>query len=229
MYMQDSYLKEFDTTIKKIDGKFIVLEQSVFHPKGGGQPHDTGKIICGDQSYTVMFVGKFDGILSHEVDKEGLKEGDTVHCVIDWERRYKLMRMHTAAHLVSAIFIKNASAKITGNQLDVDKSRIDFNLENFDKEKIEKYVGEANQIASEGHEVKVYFMLREEALKNPQMVKLAGAMPPKVKELRVVEIDGVDVQADGGTHVHNTKEIGTITIIKMGNKGKNNRRLYFTL
>jgi len=232
LYLTDSYLKEFDAKVLSVkDNKFVVLNQTVFYPQGGGQPCDTGKLIrkSDNKEFSVVFVGKFGGDISHEVGEEGLQEGDEVHGVIDWDRRYRIMRMHTTAHLLSTIFHKQTGALITGNQLGEEKSRIDFNLEEFDREKIESYVKRANEIAAYGVDVDNYMMPREEAMKKEGMVKLAGALPPEVKELRIVKIGDVDEQADAGTHVKNTKEIGTISIISLGNKGKNNRRLYFTV
>jgi len=227
-YMFDSYLKEFDTMIKSVkDDKFIVLNDTIFYPNGGGQPNDTGLLrIENGEEYKVIFVGKFSGEISHEVEKPGLKVGDKVKCIIDWDRRYAHMRYHTASHVLSAILHEKAGAQITGNQITEEKLRIDFNMDNFDRELLQEYVDEANLELKKNHEVTITFMEREEALKLPGMVKLAGALPPNVKELRIVTIGTVDRQADGGTHVKNTSECGSLEIIKAENKGKNNRRLY---
>ena len=228
--MHDSYIKEFEAAVESvIDGKYIVLDKTVFYPKGGGQPNDAGVLMKGDEEYPVVFVGKFEGRISHEISKEGLKEGDKVIGRIDWERRHRLMRMHTTAHLLSAIVHNKTGALITGSDLDTDKSRIDFSLEEFDRSQIDEFLKMANSIVQKDLPVKVSFMKREEAMKIPGMVKLAGAMPPNVDELRVVEIEGVDRQADGGTHVKSLREIGEIKIIKVENKGKSNRRVYYNL
>lgn len=230
LYLEDSYLKKFNTKVKKVNkGKFVVLEETAFYPNSGGQPHDTGFIQKGDEKFKVVYVGKFDGEISHEVEDRGLEEGDEVCCVIDWERRYSLMKMHTAAHVLSSVVHNETGAKITGNQLDVDRSRIDFSLDNFDKDKMGKYVAEASRILEKGLDVKTYTLPREEAMKIPSVVKLANALPPNIKELRIVEIGDVDTQADGGTHVKNTSEVGKIELVKVQNKGKNNRRIYYTL
>lgn len=229
IYMNNCYAKEFDATVIKADGKFIVLDKTAFYPQGGGQPADTGKLIKDEQEYTVVFAKKKGPDVSHEVDKEGLKEGDTVHGIIDWDRRHKLMRMHTAAHILSEIFHKETGALITGNQLNLEKSRIDFNLEHFDREKIGEYVAKANEIVQKNLPIKIYTLSREEALKIPSVTKLANVLPPAVQELRIVEIEGFDKQADGGTHVKSTKEVGEIEVVNAENKGKNNRRVYFTL
>ncbi|MAE13096.1 alanyl-tRNA editing protein AlaX [Candidatus Woesearchaeota archaeon] len=230
LYMDDSYLKEFDATVLSVtDDKFVVLDQTAFYPNGGGQPHDEGVFICNNEEYPVVFVGKFSGKISHEVSKPGLKEGDKIKGKINWERRYTFMRMHTAAHIVSAILHKQHNVLITGNQISPEKTRIDYNMEEFDKEKMKEYLAEADTAAKQNQDVTISYLDREEALKDPDMVKLAGALPPAVKQLRIVTIGDIDKQADGGTHVKNTQEIGTITFLKAENKGKNNRRLYYTL
>ncbi|MBW2985980.1 alanyl-tRNA editing protein [Candidatus Woesearchaeota archaeon] len=229
IYMTDCYAKEVDATVVKVDGKFVVLDKTIFYPQGGGQQTDTGKLVKDGQEYAVVFAKKVGPDVSHEVDKEGLKEGDAVHCVLDWDKRHMLMRMHTAAHILSEIFHKETGALITGNQLKVDKSRIDFSLENFDREKINEYVVKANEIVNQDLPIKIYALPREEAMKIPSVTKLANVLPPAVKELRIVEIVGFDVQADGGTHVNSTKEVGEIEVVSAENKGKNNRRVYFTL
>lgn len=232
LYMDDSYLKEFEAKVESVtkggENKFfIVLDKTAFYPDSGGQPYDTGKLTKGGVEYPVVYVGKFSGNISHEVSREGLKEGDVVKGVIDWERRYALMRMHTAAHLISEVFHRDSGAFITGNQLGLDKSRIDFSLEDFDREKMSEYFAKANEIVEKDLNVKTYFLPREEAIKIENITKLANVLPPNIKDLRIVEIDGFDIQADGGTHVKSTKEIGKIEFIKAENKGKNNRRIYF--
>ncbi|MBI2649827.1 alanyl-tRNA editing protein [Candidatus Woesearchaeota archaeon] len=230
LYMNDSYLKEFEATVESVkDGKFVVLDKTAFYPTGGGQPHDTGVFIRNNEEYPVVYAGKFSGKISHEVVKPGLKYGDGVIGRINWDRRYKFMRMHTAAHLLISIFNKESNVLITGNQIDEDKTRIDFNMENFDRDKIMQYIDTANDIIKQDLPVNVSYMPREEAMKIPGMVKLAGALPPDVHTLRIVEIPGIDLQADGGTHVKSLFEIGTIEFVKAENKGKDNRRVYYTV
>ena len=229
LYLLDPYMKEFDAVVSDAKGKFVVLDNTAFYPNSGGQPHDTGVMIVDGAEYRVVYAGKFGGNISHEVDREGLKAGDRVKCAVDWQRRHVLMRMHTAAHILSAIINKETGALITGNQLDVDQSRIDFSLEVLDREKIAEYVRMANVAVARNIEIKQYFLKREEAMKIPGVVKLASALPPAVEELHMVGIGDVDLQADGGPHVSNTKEVGAIELVKLENKGKNNRRIYYTL
>jgi Ser-tRNA(Ala) deacylase AlaX len=230
LFLIDSYLKEANASVVSVkEGKYLTLDQSVFYPKGGGQPHDTGKITKGDDIYSVGYVGKFSGKISNEVDHPGLNPGDKVHCILNWERRYKLMRSHTAAHVLAALLNKGTGALITGNQLEEDHVRFDFSLERFDKSVLESYLVKANQLFGTDVPVKWYELPRDEAIKIPGVVKMAEAFPPDLPILRIVEIVGVDRQADGGTHVRNLKEVGKVELIKTENKGKNNRRIYFKL
>lgn len=235
LYHKDSYLKEFTATITEVntnetgDPVFIVLDQTAFYPTGGGQPHDTGTLTKDGKAYHVVFVGNFNGNVSHQIDLPGLQPGDVVHGKIDWERRYMLQRMHTACHVLSSIFITQAGALITGNQLGIDQSRIDFSLDNFDREKIQEYIDKANQALATNQNVEVSFMPRAEAEKIPELSKLAMGLKQGVSEIRLIKIGDIDTQADGGTHVHNTKEVGSIELVKCENKGKANRRLYFRL
>ena len=228
--LTDSYLKECDATIISVkDGKFIELDQTCFYPRGGGLPSDTGKIIKNGNELRVVSVAKNEGIVYHELETANseINVGDKIHCIIDWERRYKLMRMHTAAHALAGIMNKESQVLVTGNQIDLEQSRMDFNLENPTKELIDGYIKKTNEGLKTNVDIKIYFMAREEALKVPGMVKLAGVLPPDVKELRILEIPGIDTQADGGPNVKNTSEVGEIEFIKMDSKGKNKRRVYF--
>jgi Ser-tRNA(Ala) deacylase AlaX len=230
LFLVDSYLKETSATVVSVkDGKYVTLDQTIFYAKGGGQPNDTGKIIRGPDIFNVVYVGKFSGEISHEVDREGLQAGDNVSCVLNWERRYKLMRSHTAAHVLTAVLNKGTGALITGNQLEEDHVRFDFSLEKFDKTLLEEYLAKANELFTKDIVVSWYELPREEALKIPGIVKMAEAFPPDLPVLRIVEILGLDRQADGGTHVRNLKEIGKVELLKTENKGKNNRRIYFRL
>ena len=230
LFLIDSYLKETKAKVISIkDGKYVTLDQTVFYPKGGGQPHDTGKLIKGKEVYKVVYVGKFSGEISHEVDKDGLQAGDEVCCVLNWDRRYKLMCSHTAAHVLAALLNKGTGALITGNQLEEDHVRFDFSLEKFDRELLKKYLGKANRLFGTDVPVKWYELPREEAMRIPGIVKMAAAFPPDLPALRIVEIVGLDRQADGGTHVRNLREVGKVELIKTENKGKNNRRIYFKL
>jgi misacylated tRNA(Ala) deacylase len=229
--MDDMYLKEWDTTVASVsEGKFIILDKTAFYPNAGGVEYDTGVIKTADgQEYKVVFAGKFGSHISHEVDRPGLKPNDKVHCTLNWERRHILMRYHTAAHILSGLFSKEYGAKITGNQLTTEKGRIDFDLDTFDKDYMIGLIQKANELIGKDLPVETYYLKREEALKDPSMLKLADKMPPEVENLRVVDIKGFDHQADGGCHVKSLKEVGKIIFLSADNKGKSNRRVYFKL
>ena len=230
LYMKDSYLRNWGAKVVSVkDDKYIILDKTAFYPKGGGQPWDEGYIIKNGEKFKVVYVGKFSGEISHEVDKPGLKEGDTVSCEIDWERRYTYMRYHTACHLVSNLLFRRANAKITGNQIELDKARMDFSMEDYSPEKLHTYVNEANEIIQKNLPVTIGYMSREEVLQKPELARLAIGLPKNIKEFRIIKIGDIDEQVDGGTHIKSLNEIGKIEILKTVNKGKNNRRLYFVL
>ncbi len=231
LYMDDSYLKEFDATILDVkEDKLIILDQTAFYPTGGGQQNDTGilkrKDANGnDEEFKVINVTKSENGALHEVDKPGLAIGDKIRGVIDWERRYAHMKAHTAAHVSSAILYKKFGVLISGNQLYEDKFRMDFNLENFDKNIFTSLIETTNEDIKRARKVKTYYLSREEAMKIPGIIKLAGTAPPNVDTLRIVEIEGLDIEADGGTHVHNTSEIGRLEFESAENKGKGRKRV----
>jgi misacylated tRNA(Ala) deacylase len=228
IYLEDSYLRAFDAVVLSASGGRVTLDKTAFYPASGGQPSDQGSIFKADEEFKVLGTTVLDGQIEHTVDRDGLKSGDTVHAVLDWERRYRLMRSHTACHILSAVIFRETGAKITGNQIDLSRSRVDFSLESFDKAKMSEYVEEANRLIGENRPVKIRVLSRDEALAIPDIVRLAMEVPDR-DEIRVVEIEGIDVQACGGTHVKSTGEIGRIKMIKAENKGKSNRRVYFAL
>lgn len=232
LYLDDMFIKEFEAEVKSVtDGRYIVLNQTSFYPKSGGIANDLGTLTRDDDDvFEVVYVGKFSGEISHEVGRAGLAVGDKVTGVLNWERRYTLMRYHTAAHVLSGVFYKFLGAKITGNEISSpEQGRIDFNLENFDRTLIEEHVEKSNEIIQENHPVSAYYMTREDVEKDPDLVKLAMGLPKGLKNIRIVDIKGFDRQPDGGCHIKSLREIGTIKLKKMVNKGKNNRRLYFIL
>ncbi len=227
LFWDDAYIKEFTATVASSEGNQVVLDQTAFHPRGGGLVGDTGSLEGVKVLDTIK--GDGDSIVHVSESPATWTAGSQVHGSIDWERRYRIMRMHTSAHLLSSIFNKETGALITGNQIEPDKSRIDFSLENFDREKMLLHCKQANEAIAKNPPVKTYFMQREEAMKIPGIIKLAAAAPPDVTELRIVEIEGYDIQADGGVHVKELGEITRIDPLKFENKGKSNRRLYFTI
>ena len=241
LFLEDSYAKEFDASVEDVsaDGLKVALNQTLFYPTGGGQPCDMGELVnAGDgRKYTVTEVRKEEGRVWHAILSEAghagegntIKPGDKVHGVIDWERRYKLMRMHTAAHLLGEVIYKETKALTTGNQLGIEESRIDSALEEMDNEKAQSFIETANELLSRNMDVKTYSLPRDEAMKREGIVKLAMGLPEHISVVRIVDIGGYDVQADGGTHVSNTREVGQLEFVKTENKGKGKRRLYFRL
>jgi Ser-tRNA(Ala) deacylase AlaX len=226
LYWEDAYSREFDARVVSVEEKGVVLDQTAFNPRGGGLVSDTGTL----GTVRVSEVVKEGEAIEHVVETPAhFVPGQQVHGVLDWERRFRIMRMHTSAHILSAVVNGETGALITGNQISPDESRVDFNLDNFDRDKMSYYIDRVNEEVRRELEVKTYFMKREEALANPGFVKLANAMPPSLEMLRIVQIGDVDTQADGGVHVKNTREIGKVVGLKTENKGKSNRRLYFTV
>lgn len=234
LYLTDSYLRECDAQVMKagkIDGKnFVVLDRTVFYPQGGGQPSDTGKMISQTgEEYKLLFAKNIGAEVSHELDREGLKTGDKVKCMVDWERRYKHMRMHTSAHIMAAVVNREYGALITGNQLGEQQTRMDFDAPAFTREKIPEVERKANEVISRGLPISIVFEEREKALARPELFRLKDVLPKEIPVLRILSIGDFDVQADGGTHVKNTSEIGKVKIVDMKNKGAENRRIYWEL
>ncbi len=232
LYQKDSYLREMDAVVVKVLDDAVVLDKTVFNPRSGGVAHDTGFLETEGRKYEVVNVRidrETGDVFHHLKSVEGLSEGVKVHGVIDWERRYRLMRLHTAAHILSAIMYRDYNALITGGDIQPDKAKDDFSIEALDRSVFEDAVKKANEVVRRGLEVKVYWLDREEAMKIEGIVKLASRMPPNVRRLRIVEIPGIDVQADGGPHVRNTSEIGEIRLLKVENKGRRRKRIYYTV
>ena len=226
LFWEDMYAKEFDAKVVTVSGARVVLDQTVFNPRGGGLVSDVGTL----DGKRVLEVVKEGEEIFHVLEaQDAVAAGKQVHGVLDWERRYRIMKMHTAAHILSSVVNTETGALITGNQISPDESRVDFDLESFDRSKMSHYIDKVNEAVARELEVKTFFMRREEALATPGFVKLANAMPPSLDVLRIVEIGDVDTQADGGVHVRNTREIGKVQGLRADNKGKSNRRLYFTV
>jgi misacylated tRNA(Ala) deacylase len=227
IYLEDSYLWAFSATVLEAFENRATLDKTAFYPQSGGQPADAGTLTRGGELFQVMGVEKEERGVVHILDRPGLEPGDGVVGQIDGDRRYQFMRSHTACHILSAVIFRETGAKITGNQIELSRSRVDFSLESFDKARMVEYVEKANQIVAENRPVTTRIISRSEALAIPDLLRLAMAVPDR-DMIRVVEIDGVDRQACGGTHVKNTGEVGRINMIKAENKGKANRRVYFS-
>ncbi len=233
LYQFDSYMREFDATVTRVEGDKVFLDQTAFHPRpSGGLDADHGILILPDgRRVRVVDVVMESGDVAHVVESsESIAAGMRVHGVIDWERRYRMMKLHTASHVLLAVLYNRYGVRVTGGHITPEMARddLDIQLENW-KDAVREAVEEANRIIRRCIEVKVYWLPREEALKIPGIVKLADKLPPEVDKLRIVEIPGVDIQADGAPHVRNTCEIPGIKIVKLESRGRRRKRVYYTL
>lgn len=226
LYSTDSYLKSFEGRVVEVLDDEVILDKTAFYPDSGGQPHDTGTLAMGGESFPVVYVRPAEDNIAHRVGRPGLVTGDLVRGEIDWERRHLIMRSHTACHLLSAVIFQRTGAMITGNQIGVDRSRVDFSLQDFDRSALADYVETVNEIIRQDRAVSIRLIPREEAMEIPSLVRLVKEVPDR-EVVRGVEVEGIDLQACGGTHVQRTGEIGRIKMLKAENKGKTNRRVYF--
>lgn len=229
LYLQDSYAKEFDAKVTSISGNDVTLDRTAFFPTGGGQLCDTGVLVSKGNTYKVVETVKGGDDVIHKLESaQGLAVGDEVRGTIDWSRRYALMRLHTALHVMDAVVVKNHSnGQITGGQIYEHKARIDFDMEGVSRELVEQIITESQKIIDEGHQIRVRMLSREEAAKVEGLARtVPGAELLKTLDVvRVVDIGDVDFQLDGGTHVANTKEIGRLKLIGYENKGSRRKRI----
>ena len=226
LYLQDPYIREFDAEVMDTDDHGIYLDRSSFYPGGGGQPCDTGWIL-GDKKYRVV---RMERDMLHIIEGEKPKIGTRVRGFIDWERRYRIMRLHTALHVISGVTYRRYGRDIiTGNQIYEDKARLDLSLENLTRELVEDIIEESNRVIEKGYEVRWYYISREEFEERPELMRVDPRLYDRYERIRVVEIVGFDLQADGGTHVRNLREVGKIKMERYKSKGKNKKRIYITL
>ena len=228
LFEENSYIKEFDSQIIYLDkiNKIIELEKTAFYGKGGGQPGDSGTLITKLETIEVIEVIKKEDTLLHQVNSvNNLKIGSLIKGKIDWNKRYKFMRMHTALHLLCAV----VPMGVTGGQIGDLKSRLDFNADanSINKEEIQEKL---NQVLKNDHKIIYEWIESEELEKKPELVRTMSVKPPETNgKIRLVKIGNIDLQPCGGTHVENTSEIGSITVGKIENKGKMNRRINISL
>jgi misacylated tRNA(Ala) deacylase len=228
LFRQDAYLKEADATVTGVEERGVRLDRTVFYPTGGGQPGDCGELRWDGGEARIVDSIKAEGndvlhVLAAGSPKPAI--GSKVKAILDWERRYRHMRMHTALHVMSAVIKGN----VTGGQVNADKSRLDFNLEG-DVPAKEWVTEEINRILSVDRPVTPQWVTDEELAARPELVKTMSVRPPMgVGRVRLLSIDGVDLQACGGTHVARTSEIGRVECTKIENKGKMNRRFTISL
>lgn len=230
LYQRDSYLRTFDARVTAVRPEGVVLDRTGFFPTGGGVLGDEGTLTGpGGQAYRVLeTLDNEQGVL-HRLDRAGPAVGDAVSGELDWTRRYLLMRYHTATHVLTGVMFKDYRVRVTGNQLTPEKGRVDFAFEQFDREVLETGFRRANALVAQDLPVRVSFVPAAEARARPELFKLETTFRHDLPELRLVDIVGFDVQADGGCHVASLKEIGRLVLTKCDNKGKANRRVYFAL
>jgi misacylated tRNA(Ala) deacylase len=227
LYQTDSYLKEFDAHVTAVEGNAVALDRTAFYATGGGQPHDTGLLSAGGRSWQVTEVRKQGDDVWHTLQGEGLPAvGDAIRGAIDWARRYQLMRTHTALHLLCGVIWRDYQAQVTGGNMDTDEGRLDFELRDFSNELAQEIIAKLNQEIAAARPVEVKILPREEAFQIPDLIRTKiNLLPEGIQQVRTVNIVGLDLQADGGTHVANTREVGRVTLLKTRSKGANNKRI----
>jgi misacylated tRNA(Ala) deacylase len=231
LYATDAYLREFDARVIELtlEGG-VILDRTAFYPTGGGQPHDLGTLSWVGGAASIVEVRKNGPLVVHRLEGASPAVGSAVHGQIDWERRYALMRHHTALHSMSGVIYELYGATVTGGQMYTDRARMDFLLPDLSQERLKTIEERTNELLSEGHPVSIRVLPRSEAFQIPDLIRTkVNLIPEGVKEIRVVNIEGIDQQADGGTHVANTREVGRVHITGSENKGKGNKRLEIVL
>ena len=227
---RDAYLRETTATVESITEDGVILDQTVFYARGGGQPGDTGTLEWDGGSVAVTDTYKASGAVVHAVDGEAPPPGTKVTARIDWERRHVLMRTHTALHVLSAVIWRDFGAKVTGGNMTPGEARMDFELDAISVDLGAEVEARLNEALAAGHEVSVDFMARTDALADPDLIRTkVNLIPEFVDPIRVITIGDIDKQADGGTHVANTSEVGRVRVVKTESKGKGNKRMRIAL
>lgn len=230
LYQTDSYIRDFTAQVTAVDAdqRAVYLNRTAFYPGGGGQPHDTGVLIAGDQTFIVAAVGRGN---AHLIDDEALPQvGAEVRGVVDWARRYQLMRTHTAMHILCGVVWRDYGASVTGGNMEPLKGRMDFEFERLQKELVGEIEARINAEVAAARDVIVRILPREDAFQIPDLIRTKiNLLPEGITEVRTVELAGLDLQADGGTHVANTREVGRIRITDYKSKGGINKRIYVEL
>jgi misacylated tRNA(Ala) deacylase len=230
LYQTDSTLREFDAVVTEIVGGGVVLDRTAFYPGGGGQPCDIGQLLAVDQEWQVVKVKRSEGRVVHKLDRDPPPVGTQVIGCIDWDHRYALMRTHTAMHVLCGVIWRDYSASVTGGQMEPLRGRMDFEFERMQAELVSEIEEKINVEVAAARPVSVQIMPREEAFQIPDLIRTKiNLLPPHITQVRVVTIEGLDTQADGGTHVENTSEVGPLRIVDYKSKGRINKRLVVEL
>lgn len=221
------YLREFDARILESGPDHVVLDRTAFYAEGGGQPTDTGTLRWTGGEARVHRVQKEKGVIRHYVDR--LPEADAVHGVVDWDRRYKLMRMHTSQHLMSGLVFRIYGARTVGNQIHADRSRVDFQPADFTAEDLRRIEEECNRVAEAAEDVRIFEEDRVVVQNKVEDRSLLDLIPASIRRLRVIQVGSADYCPCGGTHLRNTSEIGGIRITERRSKGKDTDRIVYEL
>ncbi|MBG73358.1 MAG: Ala-tRNA(Pro) hydrolase [Chloroflexi bacterium] len=223
---KDSYLKQCESKIIDVNDMGVMLDQTVFYPGGGGQPSDSGILKNAEQEFIVKSVKRIDGNLIHVIDDAKPEKNSVYESIINWDNRYKLMRTHTALHILCGVIWRDYGASVTGGDMKPLSGRMDFELEEMSVDFSEEVEDKINKEVNMSRNIKVYDLPREEAFQIPDLIRTKINLLPKgIEKVRIVDIEGLDLQADGGTHVNNTSEVGHIKMTGHESKGKNNKRL----
>jgi misacylated tRNA(Ala) deacylase len=228
--MMDSYIQEFTARVERVDGPNVVLDRTAFYPGGGGQPCDLGKLRWNGGEADVTAVKKEGQDALHTVSGTPPGTGVMVQGFLDWQRRYDLMRTHTALHMLCGVIFRDFGSQVTGSNMEPLKARMDFELEHITDTFCEDIEERVNREIQAQRRVMVTILPRAEAFQIPDLIRTKiNLLPEGIQEVRIVNIEGLDLQADGGTHVANTREVGRIHVVGHENKGKINKRLRITL
>ena len=234
LFLNDAYVSEFDAVVTGVtDDGGVVLDRTAFYIGGGGQPCDVGTLTdpASSVEYKVTKAARAGGAIVHTIDGEDRPDaGAALQGAIDWERRYLLMRTHTALHILCGVVWRDYGALVTGGDMRPGTARMDFELENMSAEFAEEVEARVNAEVGEGRDIGVGFMGRAEADAHPDLIRTKiNLLPASIAEVRTIDIVGLDLQADGGTHVHNTREVGRISVVGHESKGRINKRLRIAL
>ena len=227
IYHTDAYAREFDAIVTAVEGSAVALDRTAFYPGGGGQPNDTGTLtLSGGQSWPVVKVRKAGNDVWHEVDGPPPGVGASLRGQLDWGRRYDLMRTHTAMHILCGVIFRDYGASVTGGNMEPLRGRMDFEFETMRQELVREIEARINAEVAAARDVRVKILPRAEAFAIPDLIRTKiNLLPEGIPEVRTVEIVGLDLQADGGTHVANTREVGHIRVADYKSKGRINKRL----
>jgi misacylated tRNA(Ala) deacylase len=229
IYNIDAYKKEIKSTIVEIIDDYFVIDKTIFFPGGGGQPNDFGLINADKDSYEIKRVNWQKGKIAHLLSKSdlsNLRVGDEITCTLDWERRYKLMRTHTSLHILCGVIWRDYQAAVTGGNMEPLKGRMDFEFPSLSAELTEEIETKINIEVQKDRQITVNFLPREEAFKIPDLIRTkVNLLPESLKTIRTININGLDLQADGGTHLSSTSRVGYIKITGHESKGKINKRI----